>query len=160
MHERPKSLEFEDLLREHERKVLHVALKLTGNLEDAKDVAQEVFLRLHRHLPELKHQPVAPWLYRVTMNLAADQRRRVRRRPAGPLLGVFRAKSSPPDLHMQLAEALAQLGEKERAALVLREVEGLSTAEVAEMLDSTESTVRVQISKARLKLRELLRGVR
>ncbi|MDZ4797155.1 MAG: sigma-70 family RNA polymerase sigma factor, partial [Bryobacteraceae bacterium] len=60
----------------------------------------------------------------------------------------------------RLQSALAELGERERAALVLRDLEGLSTAEVAEAMGTTESTVRVQIAKARLKLRELLRGVR
>ena len=158
---------FDALMRAHERQVLGVALRLTGNLEDAQDVAQEVFLRLHRHRGSLADHAIAPWLYRVTVNICADLSRRKRSRP---VLSIERDYASPAvspeaaaarERNQQLiGAALARLGDKERAALVLRDLEGLSTAEVAEALGSSESTVRVQISKARLKLRELLRGMR
>jgi RNA polymerase sigma-70 factor (ECF subfamily) len=158
---------FEAVMRAHERQVLRVALRLTGRLEDAQDVAQEVFVRLHRHFGSLRADAIAPWLHRVTVNVCADLGRKRQSRPA---VAIDRDYASPdPNPEVQaglerdqrlLAAALSKLGEKERSALVLRDVEGLSTAEVAEALGSTESTVRVQISRARLKLREMLRGMR
>ena len=158
--------EFERLMCAHERQVLGVALRLTGNLADAQDAAQEVFLRLHRSRSSLR-EDVGGWLYRVTVNVCSDIGRRRRVRAVVPLERDVVSSEASPDMEAsRLADrrridaALLQLGERERAALVLRDLEGLSTAEVAEVLGSAEATVRVQISKARLKLRELLRGLR
>ena len=158
--------EFENLMRAHERQVLGVALRLTGNLADAQDVAQEVFFRLHRSRASLREE-VGGWLYRVTVNACADLARRRKVRPMVALDRDVRSDAASPDSEIarkadraRIDEALLRLGEKERAALVLREMEGLSTAEVASALGSTEATIRVQICKARLKLRELLRGLR
>ena len=158
--------EFERLMRAHERQVLGVALRLTGNLADAQDAAQEVFIRLHRSRAGLG-EDVGAWLYRVTVNVCCDIGRRRKMRTATPLNREYVSADAGPDVEAARASerariqaALGRLGERERAALVLRELEGLSTAEVAEALGSSESTIRVQISKARLKLRELLRGLR
>jgi RNA polymerase sigma-70 factor (ECF subfamily) len=158
--------EFERLMRAHERQVLGVALRLTGNLADAQDAAQEVFIRLHRSRTTLGDE-VGAWLYRVTVNVCSDMARRRKVRHAAPLDRDYVSTYAGPEVEAtrradrELIEtALLKLGERERAALVLRDLEGLSTAEVAEALGSAESTIRVQISKARLKLRELLRGLR
>lgn len=124
-------------------------------------------MRLHHHLHELPSAEMVPaWLHRVTVNICLDLARRSR--PTVPVDGlalVSRART-PERQSMdrqesdRLQSALLQLGERERAALVLRELEGLSTGEVADILGTAESTVRVQIAKARLKLRELLKEVR
>lgn len=159
-------VEFEQLMRAHERQVLGVALRLTGNLADAQDVAQEVFLRLHRSRSSLS-EDVGGWLYRVTVNLCADHGRRLKVRAMVALDRDVVSSDAPPDEEARrkadrarIDAALLKLGERERAALVLRDLEGLSTAEVAAVLGSAEATIRVQICKARLKLRELLRGLR
>lgn len=158
--------EFERLMRAHERQVLGVALRLTGNLADAQDAAQEVFIRLHRSRATLGEE-IGAWLYRVTVNVCADMARRRRVRALVPIDREFASAAAGPDAEAtrrsdraRIEAALRQLGERERAALVLRDLEGLSTAEVAATLGSAEATVRVQISKARVKLRELLRGLR
>jgi RNA polymerase sigma-70 factor (ECF subfamily) len=147
--------------------VLGLALRLTGNLDDAQDAAQEVFLRLHRNLRRLQADAIAPWLHRVTVNVCTDAMRRRNSRAAVSIDRDHRSPEPGPEADAErgrkrdlLAAALGRLGEKERAALVLRDLEGLSTAEVAAALGSSEATVRVQISKARLKLREWLRGIR
>jgi RNA polymerase sigma-70 factor (ECF subfamily) len=71
---------FEQLLRAHERQVLRLAVRLTGNLEDGQDVAQEVFLKLHREFRSLRSpEDVGRWLYRVTVNAAFDSRRKNKR---------------------------------------------------------------------------------
>src|SRR5690242_14629893 len=68
---------FERLMRQHERLVLTTALRLLGNREDARDAAQEVFLRLYRNLAKVESaRNLAGWLYRVTVNVCHDQRRK------------------------------------------------------------------------------------
>lgn len=152
---------FEQVLRQREAQVLRTAFRILGNWADAEDVAQEVFLRLHRNgLAFANDAAAGGWLYRVTVNLCLDRARS--RRPSQELQDVpSRARSAEAALLMdekkqQLMDALATLPTKERAAVVLREIEGLSTAEVAEALGSSEVTVRSQISKAIVRLRGIL----
>ncbi|HXM45701.1 MAG TPA: sigma-70 family RNA polymerase sigma factor [Bryobacteraceae bacterium] len=153
---------FERIMSQCERRVLRVALRLLSNPQDAQDAAQEVFLRLYKHLAHLDQtRGYEPWLYRVTVNVCRDTAR-VRRRSVA-LEDVPDLVAPQPDAYHDAARAqqreiirrgLSCLGEKERAALVLRDVEGLSTREVAGILDSSENTVRSQICSARLKLRD------
>ena len=73
---------FGELVSEHEQFVLRTAWRLVRNIEDARDIAQEVFLRLHRNLRSLKpNRDLAPWLYRVTVNLGLTALRRRKRKP-------------------------------------------------------------------------------
>ncbi|MEK7406457.1 MAG: sigma-70 family RNA polymerase sigma factor [Acidobacteriota bacterium] len=153
---------FEEIVVQHERQVFLTALRLLGRREDAQDAAQEVFIRLHRHLGRFdEDREFAPWLYRMTVNVCRDIGRKRRREETAPLEeGTARAVEDP---HVEavaaerrriVKEGLRRLPEKERAALVLRDLEGLTTREVARVLGSTETTVRSQISSARLKLRK------
>lgn len=152
---------FEQILLVHEKQVLGTALRMTGRMEDAQDAAQEVFLRLFRNLKKFRAtDELRPWLYRVTINVCHDLRRRNSRQPSSWPEGLDPSTASPSpestfdtlQRRSRMEIALAGLPEKERAAL-LREIEGLSTREVAEILNSSEATVRSQICSARLKLR-------
>lgn len=154
---------FDQVMRLHEKQVLSTALRLLGNLQDAQDAAQETFLRLYKSLNRLPDiLAIKSWLYRVTVNVCNDMHRERRRRQLEPLSGPDPASSLPdPELawvhqeRSQLVEmALKTLPEKERAAVVLRDVQGLSTREVAEILGSSEVTVRSQISVGRGKLKK------
>jgi RNA polymerase sigma-70 factor (ECF subfamily) len=152
---------FDVLMRQYERLVMMTALRLVGNLEDAQDVSQEVFLKLYRNLNKVEAQEaVTSWLYRVTVNACHDLRRK--RRPEDPvdLAGQLPGGGEDPHDTMAAAErsrllglCLRMLPAKERAALVLRDLEGLSTHEVARVLGSSEATVRSQICKARVKVK-------
>jgi RNA polymerase sigma-70 factor, ECF subfamily len=155
---------FEYLMRQHERLVLTTALRMTGNLEDAKDVSQEVFLKLYRNLAKVEAPGALPaWLYRVTVNACHDLRRR---RPAlSPVEiaeelvasgGDPQASATEAERRRVLELSLRLLPEKERAALVLRDLEGLTTEETARVLGSSEATVRSQISKARTKVHDFV----
>ena len=152
---------FEQVLRQREAQVLRTAFRILGNWADAEDVAQEVFLRLHRHGLEFANDgAVGGWLYRVTVNLCVDRTRSARPSQELPEL-VSRDRSAEAavlieEKKQRLMAALATLPTKERAAVVLREIEGLSTAEVAAALGSSEVTVRSQISKALVRLRGML----
>jgi len=158
---RERADSFEQVLRQRETQVLRTAFRILGNWADAEDVAQEAFLRLHRHGVDFTNEAVTgAWLYRVTVNLCLDRTRS--RRPSQELPDLpSRDRSAEAavlveEKKQRLMAALALLPAKERAAVVLREIEGLSTAEVAAALGSSEVTVRSQISKAMVKLRGIL----
>ena len=161
---------FEQIVALHERRVFALALRLTGSIEDAKDATQEAFIRLHRKIDQIDSgRSVGPWLYTVTVNACRDigrerQRCRLVAMDNWARLAPAADEDSPEGLYAdrqreaQFRAVLRRLPEKERAALLLREMEGLSTEEVARILGSSESTVRSQICTARLKLRKLLAG--
>jgi RNA polymerase sigma-70 factor, ECF subfamily len=158
---RETTASFEQVLRQREAQVLRTAFRILGNWADAEDVAQEVFLRLHRHgLTFVNDAAAGSWLYRVTVNLCLDRTRSAR--PSQELAdwpGHDRSAEAAvliEERKHRLMAALAMLPTKERAAVVLREIEGLSTAEVAVALGSSEVTVRSQISKAMVRLRSIL----
>ena len=153
---------FEILMRRHERLVLVTALRLLGKMEDAQDASQEVFLRLYRNLGKVQaSQNMAGWLYRVTVNVCHDVRRR---RPeetsvedAAELVAMGdnpQQAATRKERRRVLEMSLRLLSEKERAALVLRDLEGLSTGEVAGILGTSQATVRSQIFKARIKMKD------
>jgi RNA polymerase sigma-70 factor (ECF subfamily) len=153
---------FERIMSQCERRVLRVALRLLNNQQDAQDAAQEVFLRLYRHFGDLDEtRGYEPWLYRVTVNVCRDMARGRRRSigladvpdPVSPQADAYHDAERAQQREI-VRRGLSRLGEKERAALVLRDVEGLSTREVAGILGSSENTVRSQICSARLKLRD------
>jgi RNA polymerase sigma-70 factor, ECF subfamily len=158
---------FEILIRSHDRQVYRVALRILGSVEDAQDASQEVFLRLHRSLGKVDEgRDLASWLYRVTVNVCNDVFRR--RHTTLPIeeAGMFASGADPlreseaNQTRRIVTKALARLPEKQRTAIVLREIEGLSTAEVAGILGASEMTVRSHISLARTKLRQWLAGRR
>jgi RNA polymerase sigma-70 factor, ECF subfamily len=153
---------FEALLRAHEVTVARTALRLLGNRQDAQDAAQEVFFRLHRNLGRIDGAGnLSGWLYRVAINVSRDILRK--RRNMAPLedsrlpaQGSAETEMGRNEQRRLVLAALQSLPEKERAALTLRDLEGLPTAEVASLLGSSEATVRSQISSARLKIRKML----
>lgn len=159
---------FEQWVLRYERRVMTFAVRLLRDLEDAQDATQEVFLRAFRFLHRLDtRRPAEPWLMRITVNVCRDIQRKRRRRISA--LSELEAPDTLPaeteDPHTGLAleqqrrllwKALNQLPEKEKMALILRDVEGLSTAETAEILASSETTVRSQICRGRLRLKEIL----
>jgi RNA polymerase sigma-70 factor (ECF subfamily) len=152
---------FERLVRAHERMVLGVAYRLLGKMEDAQDAAQEVFLKLFQKRGQIQGDPKS-WLYRVTINVCNDWfRKRTALAepdehvadPSGDALTVITLD----ERKRLLTKALQTLGERERAAIVLRDIEGLSTQEVAKILGVEEVTVRSQICVARVKLAKYVR---
>ena len=160
---------FELLILRYERRVISLAMKLLGESDDARDAAQEVFFRAYKYIHRLDLQkPFEPWLMRMTVNVCRDigrkrQQRRATFSDSELTEPIAEQPSSDPHHEMILEEerrmlrqALAELPETERIAIVLRDIEGLSTADVAAILESTETTVRSQISRARVRLRNAI----
>ena len=155
---------FEQIVTRYERIVLRMARRLLADPELARDATQEVFLRLHGKLGKFQEEKdLAPWLYRMTVNLCHDLRRRSKPSVALDLAPALRDAALDPEQAMELlqrqelvAAALEELSPRERGAIVLRDLEGLSTAEVARVLRSSEGTVRSQISTGRVKIKRFI----
>jgi len=158
---------FEDLVLRKRERVVRTAFQITGDLEDARDVAQSVFLRLWRVLQRFDLQrKFDTWLYRITVNAAIDFIRQ--RGPKGflqPLPDDAGERLVDPrqgpaealdlnELQRTFLRLAARLAPKQRATFILKEIEGLETAEVARVLGVTESTVRNHLLQARRMLRE------
>ncbi len=156
---------FERLVATYERRVYATALRLLGSLEDAQDAAQETFVRLYRNLSRIDEARVQAWLYRVTVNVCRDigrERARMAELPENQPAPVADPLQDLSDAQRRrlMQAALRRLNEKERATVVLRDLEGLPTREVARILGSTEVTVRSRLSDARRKLKNYVEGLR
>ena len=158
---------FSDLVHQHLRRVFGVLYRMVGNRADAQDLAQEVFLKAFQRRHQLRDPDRAlAWLLRIASNAAIDfQRARAGERSAGPALEdleLWEPEATPEQLlvrkerERRLHDALRQLSPKERAAIVLRDLEGWSGREVARALDCSQITVRTHIASARIKLRRFL----
>lgn len=151
-------------------RVYNVALRIVGSHDTAADVLQDVFVLLFRKIHRFKARAVfASWIYRITVNASLDQLRRQRRSPrcAGTAsileAGDDRPDISSPehhailrDLEMHVQEALQELSERLRIVVVLRYLEGLSYAEIAEILDCSIGTVKSRLNRAHTALRREL----
>jgi RNA polymerase sigma-70 factor (ECF subfamily) len=132
--------------------------------EDADDAAQNAFLAAWTGIARFDEaQPFAPWLARIAVNAARDLRRRTRVRSAEAIPSELPSSVQGPDAAAQAAllreridQAMGSLTERQRAALVLYEVEGYSHAEVAQVLGVPEGTARSDLFHAKRRLRPLL----
>lgn len=172
---RPKSWNFDDVYRVHVSTVSRWAMRLVGPDGEFEDVVQEVFIVVRRRLPEFRGDAeIATWLYKITMRVAARARMRahwwswVTGRGRNP--GRGRSNQTfvpPPDMPRDpetLLEArertslmyrvLDEIGEKNRAAFIMYEIEGLSCEQIAEVMGSNIRTVWVRLSRARHKFIE------
>ena len=177
---------FEALVREHQGLVFRTLTRLTGSGPHVEDMAQEVFLRLYRALPEFRgDSAVSTYLYRIVVNVAQDEWKRRRKEraviAAGPAMeedgeagwieslagDELQEHSRNPEQRMGDAEvqaaveaAMASLPEMERAVLVLYHQEECSYEGIAAALSLLINTVRTHLHRGRKRLSEVLRGRR
>jgi RNA polymerase sigma-70 factor (ECF subfamily) len=162
-------LAFRAFVVQHERLVFALLSRMQGpGASDLEDLAQETFLRAYRAFPGFDPEGAAKpstWLLTIATRLALDakKKRRVGTAPLGDEAEA-RASDSTPELRAErrqlgaaLAEAMDALPDDQRAALLLSDVHGLSTAEIAEALDVPEATAKTRLFRARVKMREMLR---
>jgi len=152
---------FNQLVLRWERPIYALAYRVIGREEDARDVAQETFLRAFRALGGFKGQAkFSSWLYRITLNLCRDWIRRERRSNIAPvpegvdiveLAGEATPSETIEDLvsRKQLGEAVARamalLPDEQRTAIILKEYHGLTFQEIADLLDCPLSTVKTRL---------------
>jgi RNA polymerase sigma-70 factor (ECF subfamily) len=151
---------FRDLMRATSPRLYRLALRLLNNPADAEDVLQESYLRAYAFLAAQRFRQesaVETWLWRIATNAAIDLLRR--RRPVHALRAPPGTPSAEAQVEARLAlerlsELLSELPPEQRAALVLKELEGLSSAQVGEILGCSEGAVEQRLVRARRILKE------
>jgi len=146
------------------RRIFVQIYRIVGNVADAQDLTQEAFIKALQRQEQLKdEQKAAHWLSRIATNTAIDFLRRHGRMAQCEIdVHTESAEESPEELLLRsehrdyLEDGLRLLTSRERAALVLRDVEGCSAEEVAKRLDCSKATVRSHIANARIKLRRYM----
>jgi RNA polymerase sigma-70 factor (ECF subfamily) len=158
---------WEQIVTDHSARVFRLAYRLTGNLHDAEDLTQEVFVRVFRSLDKYTPGTFEGWLHRITTNLFLDQARRKSRIRFDALAddAAHRLPSALPApdtaylnqmFDADIEAALADLPPDFRAAVVLCDVEGLTYEEIADVLELKMGTVRSRIHRGRAMLRTSL----
>jgi RNA polymerase sigma-70 factor (ECF subfamily) len=157
----------QELVATHLRRVFLLIYRIVGNAADAQDLAQDTFVKALGRRDQLKDRDkAAQWLGRIAYNTAIDFVRQRKRVSFTELESIPEPghRESPERLALRnekqayLADGMRLLSEKERAALILRDVEGLPAAEVAAQLGCSMATVRSHIANARTKFRKYFKG--
>lgn len=157
---------FQMLSRRHLPAMLGLARRVLGNAADAEDVAQEAMLRVWTHAP--RWQPLAAfrtWLTRVVVNLCLDRKRRapwVDLEAAGELADPkpgATEQAEHDERERLVAAAIGELPDRQRAAIVLTYTEGMSNAQVADILDTSVSAVETLLVRGKQNLRRALKDV-
>ena len=149
---------------EHLRRIFVQIYRIVGNVADAQDLTQEAFIKALQHQEQLKdEQKAAHWLSRIATNTAIDFLRRSGRATFCEIEDAPQSHDESPEQivlrsehRSYLEDGLRLLSPRERAALILRDVEGLPAEEVAKRLDCSKATVRSHIANARTKFRRYI----
>lgn len=159
---------FEELYQRHNRRVYSLCLRMTGNVVEAEDLAQEVFIQLFRKVGSFRGESAfTTWLHRLTVNqvLMHFRKRGVRLEqtteegevPVQIVKGTENPNAMPVVDRIALDKAIAQLPPGYRTVFTLHDIEGHEHEEIARMLGCSVGTSKSQLHKARMKLRGLLR---
>jgi RNA polymerase sigma-70 factor (ECF subfamily) len=169
---------FDVLMGRWERKIRGAIFRILGSGEDARDVCQETFLKAFRSLPQFKREArFSSWLYQIALNLCRDRMRRRKGRrlvsldDLGPETGARGLQGAAAsalqtvearDLSRVVADAVWSLPEEQREVIVLKEYEGLTFLEIAEVLELPPSTVKTRLYRGLGQLKEKLeeKGIR
>jgi RNA polymerase sigma-70 factor, ECF subfamily len=167
---------FEQLISQYERKVYTIAYRLTGNYEDASDVAQEAFIRAYSSIPEFRgDSSFATWLFRIVNNACLDELRKRKRQWVTSLderlelgdgevdrqVAVANAEEGPEqvleriELQRTVQESIKSLDEEYRVVILMRDIQGYSYNEIAASLGINLGTVKSRLNRARQALKEM-----
>jgi len=164
---------FRELFDRYHRQVLAVAVGLTGNGDDAMDVVQETFVRAHKNLASFQGgSSFYTWIYRIAVNVGIDYRRRQSRRaeivqpePIDENVADADRTLDPPsafdrrELGARILRAIDELTPEHKAAIILREIEGLSYEDISQVMQCSKGTVMSRLHYARRKLQAKLRDL-
>ncbi len=159
---------FEQLYERHNRRVYSLCLRMTGNVQEAEDLAQEVFIQLFRKIGSFRGESAfTTWLHRLTVNqvLMHFRKRNVKleqttddgETPVQIVVGTTNPNQMPVVDRIALDKAIAQLPPGYRTVFTLHDIEGHEHEEISRMLGCSVGTSKSQLHKARMKLRMLLR---
>ncbi len=167
---------FRQLFEQYHRQVLHLAFRFSGNIQEAEDIAQEVFLKVFKEIANFQGtSSFYTWLYRITVNVCLDKNRQRQRREKyhakvnleihGHGVGEVALDQGSnalekqvwhTELQQMLQAALNQIKPKLRVVIVLKHIQGLSLKEVAQILGCAEGTVSSRLNRGRMQLRRTL----
>jgi RNA polymerase sigma-70 factor (ECF subfamily) len=167
---------FDVLVARWEDRIRGASYRILGSEDEARDVAQEAFLKAYRGLPGFKHEArFSSWLYQITTNLCRDRLRRRKARPqvsleaieeSGPVIAETRPgaheRLAERDLALQVRRAIDSLPLEQREVVILKEYQELTFLEIAQALDVPVSTVKTRLYRGldQLRLRLEHQGVR
>ena len=147
----------ETLFARYQHRLRRYLGRVSGETELARDLTQEVFLRVSRvAIPVAPENQLAGWVFRIARNVAMDHHRQRNRRSEEALGATDEAKGASQETTVALNQALSTLPELDRDVFLMREMSGLSYHEIADACDLTADAVRNRIHRARLRLREVL----
>ena len=154
----------DDLLARHEQQIYRFGLRMCGDEESAREVLQETMLAAFRNLPGFRGEAaLSTWLFQIARSFCIKERRGAR--PTAPIADDVIDPSTPPDLQLHAREiggalpsAVRELPPEQREVLVLRDVEGLSAQEAAEIVGVEVGALKSRLHRARMALREKLSG--
>lgn len=167
---------FRKLFEQYHKRVLHIAYRLCGNIQEAEDITQEVFLKVFKGISNFHADAdFFTWLYRITVNLCLDKRRKCQRREKYDANADLDSGSHNLDesslsegaqtldqkiwqseLQEMLQMALNKIKPKLRTVIVLKDIDGLSYREVAQIVDCSEGTISSRLNRGRKQLKNIL----
>jgi RNA polymerase sigma-70 factor (ECF subfamily) len=170
---------FEKLVEAYQKKVFNIALGMLNNYDDASDIAQEVFIRVFKSIKSFKGESAfSTWLYRITTNACLDELRKSKNKTKnivsidedihfedGEAARQIVDDSPSPDMIVEANElknivndAIEELSEEHKTVIILREIQGFSYEEIADIIKSPQGTVKSRISRARNILKDILKN--
>ena len=169
---------FAEIVLTYQKKVFNIALRILGNMEEAKDLAQEVFLSVFQSIKDLREvERFEPWLMQITLNHCRNRWKYLKRRryfnsdslddpietDEGSVPMQIYDPSDNPEVHAEkkmirqwIQRGLLKLKEGQRELIVLRDLQGLSYEEIGKVFSLPEGTVKSKIHRARMDLKEIL----
>jgi len=170
---------FECLIEGCRKKAFNIALRMSGNYDDASDLTQEAFIRIYKSLRNFREQSsFSTWVYRITMNVCLDELRKRKNRNMVSIDEELKPDESgckrqiesdcptPEELaerneiRRAVEEAIGNLREEYKTVIVLRDIQGFSYEEISSILKCPEGTVKSRINRARLALKDMLAAKR
>lgn len=166
---------FEKLIISHEKTVYNIAYRMFNNEEDAKDIAQEVFIKIYKNLNKFDGNcKISTWIHRITVNTCIDELRKRKGKETssidslidlddGEVQKQYTDNSFNPEQSLinkedieDLKNAINLLSENHKALIVLRDIQGLSYNEIAEITQISLGTIKSRISRARIQLKNII----
>ena len=164
---------FEELIARHQQKAYHIAFGFARNRDEAKDLSQEAFLKAFAYLKKFDgRSSFYTWFYRIVVNVCLDHKRQSKRRAADEFDETSESRIEPShqmsqplpldrqvlagQISLKVGAALQDLPAKQRTAFILKNHQGLSIKEIAEMMETAEGTVKVHLHRAVTALRRSL----
>lgn len=162
---------FETLIIKYEKTIFNIALRMMKSHEDAKDVAQNVLIKIYNNLSNFKGDSLfSTWIYRITVNTCIDEIRKNKRKSEismddedtglGRVISDTAVNPEQSVIHSEsynaIIETINELPEEYRAVITLRDIQGFAYSDIADITECSLGTVKSRISRARGKLKELL----